>query len=122
MEPKISIIVPVYNVEQYLERCVESLINQTYKNIEIILVDDGATDNSGQLCDELAQRDPRIVVYHKVNGGLSDARNYGIDKASGDYIGFIDSDDFIDDDMYEVLLSNILEYNAFISFCRINKS
>ena len=119
MEPKISIIVPVYNVEQYLERCVESLINQTYKNIEIILVDDGATDNSGQLCDELAQRDPRIVVYHKENGGLSDARNYGIDKASGDYIGFIDSDDFIDDDMYEVLLSNILEYNADISFCRI---
>ena len=120
MEPKISIIVPVYNVEQYLERCVESLINQTHKNVEIILVDDGSKDNSGKLCDELAQRDSRIVVYHKENGGLSDARNYGIDKATSDYVGFVDSDDFVDEDMYEILLSNLLKYDSEISFCRLN--
>ena len=79
MEPKISIIVPVYNVEQYLERCVESLMNQSYKNIEILLINDGSTDNSGKLCDEIAKRDSRIIVHHKENGGLSDARNYGVD-------------------------------------------
>lgn len=120
MEPKISIIVPVYNVEKYLERCVESLINQTHKNVEIILVDDGSKDNSGKLCDELAQRDSRIVVYHKENGGLSDARNYGIDKSTSDYVGFVDSDDFVDEDMYEILLSNLLKYDSEISFCRLN--
>ena len=120
MEPKISIIVPVYNVEQYLERCVESLINQTHKNIEIILVDDGSKDNSGKLCDELAQRDSRIIVYHKENGGLSDARNYGIDKSTSDYVGFVDSDDFVDEDMYEILLSNLLKFDSEISFCRLN--
>ena len=120
MEPKISIIVPVYNVEQYIERCVESLINQTHKNVEIILVDDGSKDNSGKLCDELAQRDSRIVVYHKENGGLSDARNYGIDKSTSDYVGFVDSDDFVDEDMYEILLSNLLKYDSEISFCRLN--
>lgn len=120
MEPKISIILPVYNVEKYLERCVESLINQTHKNIEIILVDDGSKDNSGKLCDELAQRDSRIVVYHKENGGLSDARNYGIDKSTSDYVGFVDSDDFVDEDMYEILLANLLKYDSEISFCRLN--
>ena len=120
MEPKISIIVPVYNVEKYLERCVESLINQTHKNIEIILVDDGSKDNSGKLCDELAQRDSRIIVYHKENGGLSDARNYGIDKSTSDYVGFVDSDDFVDEDMYEILLSNLLKFDSEISFCRLN--
>ena len=120
MEPKISIIVPVYNVEKYLERCVESLINQTHKNVEIILVDDGSKDNSGKLCDELAQRDSRIVVYHKENGGLSDARNYGIHKSTSDYVGFVDSDDFVDEDMYEILLSNLLKYDSEISFCRLN--
>ena len=93
MEPKISIIVPVYNVEQYLERCVESLMNQSYKNIEILLINDGSTDNSGKLCDEIAKRDSRITVYHKENGGLSDARNYGVDKATADFVGFVDSDD-----------------------------
>ena len=81
MDEKISVIVPVYNVEQYLERCVDSIINQTYKNLEIILVNDGSTDNSGQLCDELAKKDDRIRVIHKKNGGLSDARNVGIDVA-----------------------------------------
>ena len=78
----VSIIVPVYNVEQYLEKCVNSIINQSYKNLEIILVDDGATDNSGKICDELAKLDNRIKVYHKENGGLSDARNYGVERAT----------------------------------------
>ena len=100
MDEKISVIVPVYNVEQYLERCVDSIINQTYKNLEIILVNDGSTDNSGQLCDELAKKDDRIRVIHKKNGGLSDARNVGIDEAEAELIGFIDSDDYIDEDMY----------------------
>ena len=93
MDEKISVIVPVYNVEQYLERCVDSIINQTYKNLEIILVNDGSTDNSGQLCDELAKKDDRIRVIHKKNGGLSDARNVGINEAKSDLIGFIDSND-----------------------------
>ncbi|MCT2160841.1 glycosyltransferase family 2 protein [Granulicatella adiacens] len=119
MEPKISIIVPVYNVEQYLERCVESLMSQSYKNIEILLINDGSTDNSGKLCDEIAKRDSRITVYHKENGGLSDARNYGVDKATADFVGFVDSDDYVDEDMYEVLLSNLLKYDAEISFCRL---
>ena len=99
MDEKISVIVPVYNVEQYLERCVDSIINQTYKNLEIILVNDGSTDNSGQLCDELAKKDGRIRVIHKKNGGLSDARNVGVDEAKAELIGFIDSDDYIDEDM-----------------------
>ena len=86
MKERISVIVPVYNVEQYLEKCVNSIINQTYKNLEIILVDDGATDSSGELCDKLAAIDNRIKVYHKENGGLSDARNYGVERATGDYI------------------------------------
>ena len=93
---KISIIVPIYNVEKYLERCVDSLVNQTYENIEIILVDDGSPDYCPQLCDEYAKKDSRIVVIHKKNGGLSDARNYGLCKASGEYILYVDSDDYIE--------------------------
>ena len=95
----ISIIVPVYNVEKYLKKCVDSIVNQTYKNLEIILVDDGATDSSGEICDELEKLDNRIKVYHKENGGLSDARNYGVARATGSYIGFVDSDDYIDAEM-----------------------
>ena len=117
MDEKISVIVPVYNVEQYLERCVDSIINQTYKNLEIILVNDGSTDNSGKLCDELAKRDDRIRVIHKGNGGLSDARNAGIEEAESDLIGFIDSDDYIDEDMYELLIDNLRETNADLSMC-----
>lgn len=117
MDEKISVIVPVYNVEQYLERCVDSIINQTYKNLEIILVNDGSTDNSGQLCDELARKDDRIRVIHKKNGGLSDARNVGIDEAEAELIGFIDSDDYIDEDMYEVLMNNLKDANADLSMC-----
>ena len=117
MDEKISVIVPVYNVEQYLERCVDSIINQTYKNLEIILVNDGSTDNSGQLCDKLAKKDNRIRVIHKENGGLSDARNVGIDEAKSDLIGFIDSDDYIDEDMYELLINNMKNANADLSMC-----
>ena len=100
---KISVIIPVYNIRDYLERCVSSVINQTYHNLEIILVDDGSTDGSNLICDRLAEQDERIVVIHKENGGLSDARNAGIDRASGEILSFIDGDDYIEPDMYKVM-------------------
>lgn len=103
----ISVIVPVYNVEKYLHKCINSILNQTYKNLEIILIDDGSTDNSGKICDEYALKDNRIKVIHKENGGLSSARNAGLDICSGDYIGFVDSDDYIAEDMYEYLYVNL---------------
>ena len=102
--PLISVIVPVYKVEQYLDRCLQSIVNQTYKNLEIILVDDGSPDNCPQICDEWAKRDKRIKVIHTQNRGVSTARNIGIDVANGQYIGFVDSDDWIEEDMYEFLL------------------
>lgn len=111
----ISVIVPVYNVEKYLERCIDSLLVQTYKNLEIILVDDGSTDKSGKICDSYRVQDSRVVVIHKVNGGVSSARNVGIDSSRGEYIGFIDSDDWVDERMYEVLLRNLILYEADIS-------
>lgn len=101
----ISVIVPVYKVEKYLNECIESILNQTYKNLEIILVDDGSPDNCPNMCDEWALKDDRIKVVHKENGGLSSARNAGIDKATGQYIGFVDSDDVISSEMYSTLLS-----------------
>lgn len=113
----ISVIVPVYNVEGYLEKCVDSIINQSYKNLEIILVDDGSTDNSPVICDSYAEKDNRIKVIHKENGGLSDARNAGIKVASGEYLGFIDSDDYIDTRMYEILHSNIEKYQCDLAVC-----
>lgn len=119
MKERISVVVPVYNVEQYLEKCVNSIINQTYKNLEIILVDDGATDKSGKLCDELAKLDNRIMVYHKKNGGLSDARNYGVERATGDYIGFVDGDDYIDAEMYEKLYEAIKKENVDVAECNL---
>lgn len=103
--PKVSIIVPVYNVERYLDKCVESLINQTYKDLEIVLVDDGSPDNCGKMCDGWAKKDSRIVVYHKENGGLSDARNYGIDRCTGDYICLVDSDDYVAENYVEFMYS-----------------
>lgn len=115
MEELISIIIPVYNVEKYLEKCVDSIINQTYKNIEIILVDDGSKDNSGKLCDSIKEKDDRIKVIHKQNGGLSDARNAGLKIAKGKYIGFVDSDDYVAEDMYQTLYSLSRENNADIS-------
>lgn len=104
-EPLISVIVPVYQVEKYLRRCTDSILSQTYKNLEIILVDDGSTDNSGKLCDEIASLDSRVKVIHKENGGLSSARNAGLEIAAGEYIGFVDSDDWIEPDTYEYMLS-----------------
>ena len=115
MKELISIIVPVYNVEKYLEKCVKSIIQQTYENIEIILVDDGSKDNSGKICDELEQKDNRIKVIHKENGGLSDARNAGLKIATGKYIGFVDSDDYIQEDMFETLYKLNKENNSDIS-------
>ena len=115
----ISIIIPVYKVEKYLENCIESVLKQTYTNLQIILVDDGSPDNCGKICDEYAKKDPRIEVIHKVNGGLSDARNVGIAKAKGKYIGFVDSDDYIKEDMYEILINLIKEYDADVSICNL---
>lgn len=114
----ISVIVPVYNVKQVLNRCVDSIINQTYKNIEIILVDDGSSDGSDKICDEYKRNNKNIIVIHKENGGLSDARNAGIEKASGKYLLFIDSDDFINLKMIEILYNNLINNNADISICR----
>ena len=117
--PLISIVVPVYKVEEYLAKCIESIINQTYKNLEIIIVDDGSPDNCPKICDEYALKDSRIKVIHKENGGLSDARNRGIKEAKGEFIGFIDSDDYIDEDMYSYLYELIKKYNADISICGV---
>ncbi len=113
----ISVIVPVYNVELYLSQCIESIINQTYKDIEIILIDDGSPDNCGRICDEYAKKDSRVRVFHKENGGLSNARNYGIEKASGEYIGFVDSDDWLEPEMYETLINVAKENRADIVNC-----
>lgn len=117
----VTVIVPVYNVEKFLNKCVDSICRQTYTNLEIIIVDDGSTDNSGCICDELKEKDERIIVIHKMNGGLSDARNAGLEVATGDYIGFVDSDDYIESDMYELLVNNIEEYKADVSCCRYAK-
>ncbi|MBR3628728.1 MAG: glycosyltransferase [Elusimicrobia bacterium] len=117
MIPKISVIIPVYNVEKYLKECVDSVINQTYKNLEIILVDDGSTDDSGKMCDKYALEDKRIQVIHKENGGLSDARNKGIQKATGEYISFIDSDDTVELDIFEYLYNILKKFNCNLSIC-----
>lgn len=118
-EPLISVIVPVYNVELYLDRCVESIVNQTYKNLEIILVDDGSPYNCPKMCDAWAKRDERVMVIHKENGGLSDARNAGMAIASGELLGFVDSDDLIREDMYRLLYDNMLENDSDISACGV---
>ena len=110
--PLISVIVPVYNTKEYLHRCVQSLRNQTYPQIEILLVDDGSTDQTGALCDRLAKRDFRIRVFHKKNGGSSSARNMGITEARGEYLGFVDSDDYVEPDMYEKLYAAIEKYGV----------
>lgn len=112
---KVSIIVPIYNVEKFLPKCIESIINQEYKNIEIILVDDGSPDNSGVICEHYKKTDNRIVVIHKENAGVSEARNTGIDHAIGDYICFIDGDDFVMPDYVSYMLELALRYNADIS-------
>lgn len=111
----ISIIVPVYNTAAYLPRCVEALRGQTYRNLEILLVDDGSEDESGELCDAFAKADGRIRVFHKENGGSSSARNLGIEKARGEYLGFVDSDDFVDSRMYELLYRALTSFHAKVA-------
>ena len=117
--PLISVIVPVYNVEKYLPRCIDSILNQTYKNLEIILVDDGSPDNCPAICDEYATKDSRIKVVHKKNGGLSAARNAGLKVAEGKFVGFVDSDDYIENNMYETLFFNLEKYDADMSICAV---
>lgn len=117
MGEKISVIIPVYKVEKYLDRCIESIVNQTYKNLEIILVDDGSPDNCPSICDEWAKKDSRILVIHKDNGGVSSARNAGLDVATGVYIGFVDSDDWIDNDMYQFLMDCLSNNNCNVCRC-----
>ena len=116
-KPLLSIIVPVYNVEKYIERCIKSILNQSFTNFELILVDDGSPDNCGKICDEYKKKDSRIKVIHKKNGGLSDARNAGLNIATGKYIGFVDSDDIIHPQMYEKLFNCINKYNSDIVQC-----
>ena len=104
---KISIIVPIYNVEKYLDECLNSIVNQSYTNLEIVLVDDGSPDNCPKMCDEWAKKDNRIIVIHKENGGLSDARNAGLNAITGDYFVFVDSDDFVHKDYIKILTGEI---------------
>ena len=113
----ISIVVPIYKVEKYINKCLNSILNQTYKNLQIILVDDGSPDNCGKICDEYEKKDKRIQVIHKQNGGLSDARNVGIAEAKGEFIGFVDSDDYIEPTMFEDLLNLVKENNADVAIC-----
>ena len=117
MDDLISIIIPVYRVEKYLEECLNSVINQTYANLEIILIDDGSSDRCGQICDEYAKKDERIEVIHQENQGVSNARNHGIEMAKGKYITFVDSDDYLDQDYIKYLYDEITKFNADISIC-----
>lgn len=117
-QPLITVIVPVYNVEKYLRRCLDSIIGQTYQNLEILCIDDGSTDSSGEICDQYAAQDKRIKVFHQENQGLSAARNKGLDAATGEYIAFVDSDDYIVADMYEKMMHAILLHNVEICVCQ----
>lgn len=116
----LSIIVPVYKVEKYLAKCIDSILAQTYTNFELILVDDGSPDNCPQICDEYAKKDKRIIVIHKENGGLSDARNAGLEVAKGQYVGFVDSDDTIEPQMYDELIKSIEMNDSDIALCEVN--
>lgn len=120
MNPKISIIVPVYKVEPYIHKCINSILAQTYTNFELILIDDGSPDRCGEICDYYASKDPRIKVIHKENGGQASARNMGLDIAEGEYIGFVDSDDYIENDMFELLMMNAMKFEADVVECGIN--
>lgn len=117
MKPEISIILPVYNVEEYLDECIQSILNQTFKNYELIIINDGSTDDSGKICDGYAIKDKRIKVIHKENGGISSARNVGIKQSSGNFIVFIDSDDYIEANMLECLYEYITKYNTDMVIC-----
>ncbi|WP_179865628.1 glycosyltransferase family 2 protein [Bacillus sp. AFS017336] len=120
MNPKISIIVPVYKVEPYIHKCINSLLDQTFTDYELILINDGSPDQCGEICDHYATVDSRIKVIHKENGGQASARNTGLEIAKGDYIGFVDSDDYIDNDMLEVLINNAMKFEAEVVECGIN--
>ena len=117
MSSKVSIIIPIYNVEKFLNRCIQSVLNQTLNDIEIILVDDGSPDNSSQMCDEYARKDNRIKVIHKKNAGLGYARNSGLDIATGEYVAFLDSDDFVDVDIYRKLYETAISHNLDVCYC-----
>lgn len=119
MDKVISVIIPVYNIEKYLVRCLESVINQSYTNLEIILIDDGSTDNSGKICDNYKKQDNRIIVVHKKNEGVSQARNLGISIATGEFLSFVDGDDTIEKDMFFTLINNAYKYNADFSCCGV---
>ena len=116
--PLISVIVPVYNTVSYLDRCFESIRSQTFQNLEILVVDDGSTDGSSEKCDRWANEDPRVIVIHQKNAGISSARNAGLARVHGDYIGFVDSDDHIHPDMFLMLLKSINSAKADLSVCR----
>lgn len=120
IKEKISIIIPVYNLEKYISKCIESVIYQSYNNLEIIIINDGSTDTSGNICDCYAKKDNRIIVINQNNQGLSMARNNGLEIATGKYIGFVDGDDWIEFDMFELLYENLYSYNADISICNFN--
>lgn len=113
----ISVIVPVYNAEKYLDRCIQSILGQTHKDLELLLVDDGSTDSSGSICDQYAMEDARVRVFHKVNGGASTARNLGLDEAKGEWVAFVDSDDWIDAEMYEEMLAAALQHSVDAVYC-----
>ena len=119
--PKVSVIVPVYNVEKYLDRCMESLLNQTLKDIEIIMVDDGSPDNCPKMCDEYARKDSRVRVIHKKNAGLGMARNSGLEVATGEYVAFVDSDDYVSCEMYEAMYNAIVIHDADAVLCGMCK-
>lgn len=113
----VTIIIPIYQAEEYVERCIQSVRNQTYKNLEILLIDDGSEDKSADICDRFAMLDSRITVFHKKNGGLSDARNYGIDRANGEYLAFIDADDYVTEDFIETLLDCCIRNKSDLAVC-----
>ena len=118
---KISVIITIYNSEKYLEECIESIINQTYKNLQIILVDNGSSDKSGEICEAYSKKDERIVVIHKEHGGISSGRNKGLEIADGEYVSFVDSDDVVLNDMYETLLDSILIKDSDIAICKAKR-
>lgn len=118
--PLISVIVPVYKVEKYIHKCIDSILNQTFKDFELFLVDDGSPDNCGKICDEYAAKDDRVIVIHKENGGLSDARNVAIDRANGEYLTFVDSDDYVANSHLESLLNALVETNSDIAISNIS--
>lgn len=116
-EPLISIIMPVYNSEQYLENAIESVLKQSYRNIELLIIDDGSTDASAKICDDYSNKDSRVVVKHKKNGGQASARNIALELAQGEYIGFVDADDWVETSMYSTLYLKLKEYNASLAIC-----